>query len=151
MGNSPTTEQIEKINMAQVAVGLKTIWKRFGLIFLIHIFQRKLLQLPVGKDLPRLCRKFTVYDEYGLPVTTKLDETHSDTTQTLVLLHSIFVSLANVNEFSCLKSLTYENFAKTVNPNDHESVNQFILNNFGEDAKTTLLLKSCNQRYNQIL
>eukprot|EP01080_Neovahlkampfia_damariscottae_P010808 gene10808-3426_t len=133
MGNSPTSQQIEKINMPQVAVSLKKIWKR------------KLLQLPVGKDLPRLCRNFVIYDEYGLPVTTKLNESFSDIQQTQVILHSIFVSLANVNELSSLKNLTYESFAEEVNPSDHESLNQFILKNFGEEAKTTLLLKSCNQ------
>jgi hypothetical protein len=105
-----------------------------------------LTQLPVGKDLPRLCRNFVVYDEYNLPMTNRTDTSLNDTQQTILLLHSIFVSLANVlDEFSNLKSMDTENFGDLINPGDFTTINDFILKNFGENGKTTMLLKSCNQ------
>ena len=99
--------------------------------------ERKLSQLAVTKDIPRLAKKFEIYvNDKKIPVTSNEDD-------------SLEIALYNVlrilgKELQNIE-LDKDEFFKTVNFSSHFSLHDYMLEKFGETGLTTCVLKSCHQ------
>jgi hypothetical protein len=114
---------------------------------IFEICEKPLQTLPVSKDLPRLARKFALYvnetEINWLPVVEEDSETEGEQT-VYQLLHNIHESIL-YKQSTASDFPSYEDFCNEVNMNDHVTINQFLLKNFGEDDAVTVLLKACHQ------
>jgi hypothetical protein len=96
--------------------------------------------LPVSRDLPRLARKFTLYenDKEESFATDKAKDKIENVTFSLISKISKLLK----NESA---DATQTNFDKVVNMNIHETLNQYLLQHYGRDHRVLKVLKTCNQ------
>jgi len=96
--------------------------------------------LPVSRDLPRLARKFSLYN--GTEMVPFCPDLAKDKIETVMyqLITKISTLLNNENP-----EATEENFEKVVNMNIHETLNQYLLQFYGRDHRVLKVLKMCNQ------
>lgn len=131
MGNHIDKHKIDNINIIKMAFQMKCIWKR------------KFVELPVSKDLPRLCKNVIIYDK------EEVLHKHNDE-DFLQLLFLIFLTLTKKtkdfkNPYKEFEVLTFENFQKEVDIADNQTINQFVTKHYEESSKTIQILKLLNQ------
>lgn len=97
--------------------------------------------LPVSRDLPRLARKFTLYDDDNnkFPFTPDIQKDKIENVM-YQLISKISILLNNENP-----DASQENFDKVVNMDIHETLNQYLLQYYGRDHRVLKVLKMCNQ------
>ncbi|KAF0978991.1 hypothetical protein FDP41_002061 [Naegleria fowleri] len=154
-----------------------------------NIFQQKLCDLPVAKDLLRLCNKISIFEVNTFSTDQMFSYPNIDELQLLNyrikdlnkedddiengeddikfenkftrVIHSILTVLVqeieSINEnrneqcHTCctngnhIASLSCHMFEKEVNLNNFQSLEQFMLNYFGEESPVVTVLKLCNQ------
>lgn len=160
----------------------------YDIIQLIDTF-RKLCDLPVAKDLLRLCNKISIFEVNTFSTDQMFSYPNIDELQLLNyrikdlnkedddiengeddikfenkftrVIHSILTVLVqeieSINEnrneqcHTCctngnhIASLSCHMFEKEVNLNNFQSLEQFMLNYFGEESPVVTVLKLCNQ------
>lgn len=109
-------------------------------------WSKPLQNLPVAKDFPRLCRKFQLfhydpqqeqYIEQQLPYSDPETSTYS-----YELLNQLN---KNLSEKQPTEDLNKKEYLNTVNLEEFQTINEYLLKKFGDDGKVTKVLKACNQ------
>jgi hypothetical protein len=99
--------------------------------------EKKLAQLPVTKDIPRLAKKFQIFvNEKEIPVISSEEDSLEDAT--FNILKILGKELQNID-------LERQEFSKKVLFTSHISLTEYMLEKFGETGITNCILKSCHQ------
>lgn len=116
------------IEMSQVAKDLEAVCVK------------NIEDLPVSRDLPRLARKFTLYENSKeVPFA---EDRQKDKIENVCFSLIATISRLLKNESA---EATQSNFDKVVNMNIHETLNQYLLQHYGRDHRVLKVLKTCNQ------
>jgi hypothetical protein len=96
--------------------------------------------LPVSRDLPRLARKFTLYEN------DKEQQFANDKNKDKIE-NVMFQLISKISQLLKNESAdaTQSNFDRVVNMNIHETLNQYLLQHYGRDHRVLKVLKTCNQ------
>lgn len=109
---------------------------------LLDIYNKPAIELPISKDLIRLCRRMFVYGENGVQLNTHVKE-HSKLESAFQYIKALCAAL----DPDKLHLLSEEQFNTQVTETnvDNFTMNQYFVRLLGEDCNTIRVLKLCNQ------